>query len=330
MTTRRSFARATGLFALAAGTGALAPGRAGAQPDWPTKPIRLIVPFAPGGGTDLLARLLGPRLTERLGQSVVVENRPGANGIVGIQQLMAQQDQHAFGVISNGPLVVNPHAYSNLPYDPRQLSAVSMLATFPILLAVNPTVPAKNVEEFVAWSRARKEGPASYSSPGIGNSNHLAGELFASKAGTKLLHVPYKGSAPAVTALVSGEVDATFSSIPTILPFIRDGRVRVLGVGNAQRIAFMKDVPTIAEAGVPGYEADTWVALMAPAGLAPAVVQRMNREIVEILKNPQIAEQLLSQGAVPQTSTPEQMAKTIRDDLQKWSSVVADAKIRLE
>jgi tripartite-type tricarboxylate transporter receptor subunit TctC len=327
MTTRRSFARATGLFALAAGTGALAPGRAGAQPDWPTKPIRLIVPFAPGGGTDLLARLLGPRLTERLGQSVVVENRPGANGIVGIQQLMAQQDQHAFGVISNGPLVVNPHAYSSLPYDPRQLSAVSMLATFPILLAVNPTVPAKNVEEFIAWSRARKEGPASYSSPGIGNSNHLAGELFASKAGTKLLHVPYKGSAPAVTALVSGEVDATFSSIPTILPFIRDGRVRVLGVGNAQRIAFMKDVPTIAEAGVPGYEFSGWYGLLAPAKTPRPIQERINAAANEAIRHPEMLQQFAGNGFEPLGGSIDAFRKYFAVEVAKWKRVIAEAGI---
>jgi tripartite-type tricarboxylate transporter receptor subunit TctC len=295
--------------------------------DWPNRPIRLIVPFAPGGGTDILARLLAPKVTERTGQPVVVENRPGANGIVGIQHLAAQQDGHAFGVISSGPLVVNPHAYQSLPYDPRQLTPVSMLATFPILLAVKPSLPVKDVKEFIAHARAKD---VSYSSPGIGNSNHLAGELFAARAGVKLLHVPYKGSSPAVTALVAGEVDATFSSIPTILPFIRDGRVRVLGVGNPKRIDFMAEVPTIAEAGVPGYEADTWVAMMGAPGLSPTIAQRMSSLVADILKDAKIAEQLLGQGAVPQTSTPGQMARTLADELQKWRAVVMDAKIKLE
>jgi tripartite-type tricarboxylate transporter receptor subunit TctC len=326
MASTRGVRRASILAAAAAACLAFAP-RAGLAQEWPNRPIRLVVPFAPGGGTDILARLLGPKLTERMGQPVVVENRPGANGIVGIQHLAAQQDGHAFGVISSGPLVVNPHAYPSLPYDPRQLAPVSMLATFPILLAVKPSVPAKNVQEFIAYARGRD---VSYSSPGIGNSNHLAGELFAARAGVKLTHVPYKGSSPAVTALVAGEVDATFSSIPTILPFIRDGRVRVLGVGNPQRIGFMADVPTIAEAGVPGYEADTWVALMGPPGLPAAIAQKMSREVAEILKDPKIAEQLLGQGAVPQTSTPEQLARTVADELQKWRAIVNDAKIRLE
>lgn len=298
--------------------------------EWPTKAVRLIVPFAPGGGMDFIARLLAPKLAERLGQSVVVENRAGGNGIVGLQSLMAAGDGHSFGIISAGPLVVNPHVYVKLPYDTQKdFTPVANLANFPLLLAVQTTVPARDVREFIALAKA-KSGQVSYSSPGIGNTNHLAGELFAAMAGVQMLHVPYKGSGPAVSALLSGEVNSTFTSIPTILPHVKSGRVKVLGVGNAQRIPFLPEIPTLAESGVPGYEAFTWGGMMAPAGTPPAVVQRLNRLVVDIFRQKDIADQLLSQGAVPTPSSPDELAAYIALELKKWGEIVKMAKIKPE
>jgi tripartite-type tricarboxylate transporter receptor subunit TctC len=298
--------------------------------EWPARPIKLIVPFAPGGGMDYLARVIAPKLSERLGQAVVVENRAGANGVVGLQALMSAADGHTFGVISAGPLVVNPHVYLKLPYDTlKDFAPVSNLANFPLLLAVQPTLPARDVKELIAYGKANP-GRISYSSPGIGNTNHLAGELFASMARLEMLHIPYKGSAPAVTALLSGDVNSTFSSIPTILPHVRSGRVKVLGVGNAQRIPFLPDIPTIAEAGVPGYEAFTWGGMMAPAGTPAGVVQRLNRELGEILKQKEIADRLLNEGAVPTPSSVQEYDAYIRAELKKWGEIVRMANIKPE
>jgi tripartite-type tricarboxylate transporter receptor subunit TctC len=314
---------------LALAAGMLGMAAAPAQ-EWPARPIKLIVPFAPGGGMDYLARVIAPKLSERLGQAVVVENRAGANGVVGLQALMSAADGHTFGVISAGPLVVNPHVYLKLPYDTlKDFAPVSNLANFPLLLAVQPTLPARDVKELIAYGKANP-GRISYSSPGIGNTNHLAGELFASMARLEMLHIPYKGSAPAVTALLSGDVNSTFSSIPTILPHVRSGRVKVLGVGNAQRIPFLPDIPTIAEAGVPGYEAFTWGGMMAPAGTPAGVVQRLNRELGEILKQKEIADRLLNEGAVPTPSSVQEYDAYIRAELKKWGEIVRMANIKPE
>ena len=298
--------------------------------DWPSKPIKLIVPFDPGGGMDYIARLLAPKLSEQLKQTVVVENRAGANGIVGLRALMASTDGHTFSVVSAGPLVVNPHVYLKLAYDTMtDFTPVANLANFPLLLAVQPGLPVKDVKELIAYAKS-KSGQVSYSSPGIGNTNHLAGELFASMAGAQMLHIPYKGSAPAVSSLLSNDVSLTFSSIPTILPHVKSGRVKVLGVGNLQRIPFLPEIPTIAEAGVAGYEAFTWGCLIGPAGMPANVVQIMNRQITDILRQKDVAERLLSQGAVPTPSTPEELAAYMSSEIKKWGGIVKMANIKPE
>ena len=312
--------------ALAAG----APLAAGAQ-TWPAKPVRMLVPFPPGGGVDFAARIVGKHLSDRLGQQVVVENRAGANGIIALEALKgAAPDGYTIAAASNGPLVINPAMYLRLPYDPlRDFVAIGSLVSFPLLLVVHPSVPANSVNELIALARA-KPGALTFSSPGVGNGSHLAVELFAAMADVQLVHVPYKGTAPAATALLAGEVALTFSSIPTVLPHVRVGKLRALGVGNATRVPSLPEFPTIAESGVPGYEAFSWAGVIAPAGTPRDVVVRLNREIVQVLRQKDVADQLVNEGTVPTPDTPEEFAAYIKSELEKWGAIVRLAKIKPE
>jgi len=312
--------------ALAAG----APLAAGAQA-WPAKPVRMLVPFPPGGGVDFAARIVGKHLSDRLGQQVVVENRAGANGIIALEALKgAAPDGYTIAAASNGPLVINPAMYLRLPYDPlRDFVAVGSLVSFPLLLVVHPSVPANSVNELIALARA-KPGALAFSSPGVGNGSHLAVELFAAMADVQLVHVPYKGTAPAATALLAGEVALTFSSIPTVLPHVRGGKLRALGVGNATRVPSLPEFPTIAESGVPGYEAFSWAGVIAPAGTPRDVVVRLNREIVQVLRQKDVADQLANEGTIPTPDTPEEFAAYIKSELEKWGAIVRLAKIKPE
>lgn len=312
--------------ALAAG----APLAAGAQ-TWPAKPVRMLVPFPPGGGVDFAARIVGKHLSDRLGQQVVVENRAGANGIIALEALKgAAPDGYTIAAASNGPLVINPAMYLRLPYDPlRDFVAIGSLVSFPLLLVVHPSVPANSVNELIALARA-KPGALTFSSPGVGNGSHLAVELFAAMADVQLVHVPYKGTAPAATALLAGEVALTFSSIPTVLPHVRVGKLRALGVGNATRVPSLPEFPTIAESGVPGYEAFSWAGVIAPAGTPRDVVVRLNREIVQVLRQKDVADQLANEGTIPTPDTPEEFAAYIKSELEKWGAIVRLAKIKPE
>jgi tripartite-type tricarboxylate transporter receptor subunit TctC len=302
-----------------------------AAQSWPAKPVRMLVPFPPGGGVDFAARIVGRHLAERLGQPVVVENRAGANGIIALEALkLAAPDGYTIAAASNGPLVINPSMYLKLPYDPlRDFTAIGRLVDFPLLLVAHPSVPVKSVAELIALAKA-KPGTLTYSTPGIGNGGHLSTELFASMAGVSLLHVPYKGTAPAVTALLAGEVSLSLSSIPTVLPHIRAGRLRALAVGNAARLPSLPEIPTIAESGVPGYEAFSWAGLIAPAGTPREVVARLNRDLVQVLGQKELAEQLANDGALPRPSTPEELSAYIKTELAKWAAIVQLAKIKPE
>src|SRR3954470_17336196 len=222
---------------------------------WPAKPVRMLVPFPPGGGVDYAARIVGKHLSDRLGQPVVIENRAGANGIIAVEALKnAPADGYTIGAVSNGPLVINPSMYLKLPYDPvRDFTPIGRVVDFPLLLVSHASVPASSIAELIAIAKA-KPGTLTYSSPGIGNGGHLAGELFAAMANVSLVHVPYKGTAPAATALLAGEVSLAFSSIPTVLPHVRAGKLRALAVGDAARLPSLPEYPTIAESGLPGYE----------------------------------------------------------------------------
>jgi len=315
---------------LALGTAALSPAVTFAQA-YPSKPIRLIVPFPAGGGVDFIGRIMAKGLSERLKQQVVVENRAGANAIVGLELLKnSPPDGYTIAAASAGPLAVNPHIYSKLAYDTmRDFTHIANMVNFPLLLVSHPSLPVKNVKELVALAKARP-GEITYSHPGAGNSGHLAGELFNSMAKAKILAIPYKGTAPAVVAVLSGEAQLTYSSIPTILPHVRAGKVRALGVGNAQRIPSLPDFPTIAEAGLPGYEAYAWGGMIGPANMPKDIVARLNREIVQVLKQKDVSDRMLAEGTVPTPSSSEEFTAYIRTELKKWGEVVKMANIKAE
>jgi len=298
---------------------------------WPSRPVRMLVPFPPGGGVDFAARILGRHLSERLGQPVVIENRAGANGIIALDALkQAAPDGYTICAASNGPLVINPFLYVKLPYDPvRDFTAIGKMVDFPLLLVTHPSVPANSVQELIALARS-KPGTLTYSSPGVGNGSHLAVELFASMAKLNVVHLPYKGTAPAATALLAGEVSFTISSIPTVLSHVRSGRMRALGVGQEKRLAALPEFPTIAESGVPGYEAFSWAGLIAPAGTPREVVTRLNREMTQILGQKDVVEQLAKDGALATPDTPEHLSAYIKTELTKWAAIVKLAGIKPE
>jgi tripartite-type tricarboxylate transporter receptor subunit TctC len=298
---------------------------------WPAKAVRMLVPFPPGGGVDYAARIVGKHLSERLGQPVLIENRAGANGIIALEALKgAPADGYTLGTVSNGPLVINPSMYLKLPYDAvRDFAAIGRLVNFPLLLVAHPSVPAKSVPELIALAKA-KPGALTYSSPGVGNGSHLAGELFASMASITLVHIPYKGTAPAATALLAGEVSLAFSSIPTVLPHVRAGKLRAIAVGDAARVPSLPEYPTIAESGVPGYEAFSWAGIIAPAGTPQEVVKRVNAELGGILRQKAIVEQLAAEGTIPVPDTPEEFSAYIKSELVKWAAIVRLANIKPE
>jgi tripartite-type tricarboxylate transporter receptor subunit TctC len=314
------------LLAVACATGSAVHAQA-----YPSKPIRLIVPFPPGGGNDVIARVVAQKLGERFGQQVVVDNRPGANGIVGLQALMqSAPDGYTLAVGAAGPLAVNPSLYDKLPYDPvRDFTAITNMVNFPLLLVTHPSVPAKTTRELVALAKA-EPGRLYYSSPGSGNSGHLAGELFNSMAGVKIVHVPYKGQGPALADLLAGQVQMLYSSIPSVLPYVRSGRLNAIAVGSAARVPSLPEIVTIAESGVPGYEAYSWVGMIAPANTSREIVNRLNREIVEILKQKDVADKLNQQGALPVGDTPEQFAAYIKAEIEKWGAVVRSSNIKAD
>jgi tripartite-type tricarboxylate transporter receptor subunit TctC len=317
-------------FVLAAALAALAPAASLAQ-NYPVKPVRLIVPFPAGGGVDFMGRVIGQELGKKLGQQVAIDNRAGANGIVGLEALKtAPPDGYTIAAASAGPLAVNPFIYAKLPHDVlRDFTHIVLTNNFPLLLVSHPSLPVKNLKELLALARA-KPGQVSYSSPGAGNSAHLAAELFNSMGKVKILHVPYKGTAPAIVAVLSGEAQLTWSSIPSILPLVKAGRVRALGVGNAQRVPSLPEFPTVAEAGLPGFEAYSWGGIIGPANMPQAVVQRLNRDIADVLKQKDIADRMLAEGTVPQSSTPEEFTAYIRSEMKKWGDVVKMAGIKAE
>ena len=298
---------------------------------YPSKPIRIIVPFPAGGGVDYIGRIVGKGLSERLKVQVVIDNRPGANAILGLEALkIAPPDGYTLAAASAGPLAVNPFIYKKLPHDTlKDFTQIANMVNYPLLLVSHPSLPVKNVKELIALARA-KPGEVSYASPGSGNSSHLAGELFNSMAKVKILHIPYKGMAPAVVSVVSGEGQILYSSIPPILGHVRVGRVRALGVGNAQRVPSLPEFPTISEAGLPGYEAYAWAGMIGPANLPRDIVMRLNKEIVAILSQKEVIDRMLADGTVPTPSSPEEFVAYMKSELVKWGAVVKMAGIQPE
>lgn len=306
----------------------LLPHVAGAQQDYPSRPIRIIVGVAPGGATDILARALGSKMSENLKQQVIVDNRPGANHILGGQITQkSPPDGYTMQVIPEG-FVINASMYKKLPFDPiRDFTALAILAQVPNVLTVHPSMPVRSVKDFIALARARP-GQMNYGTSGVGSPSNMSGELLKVLAHIEYTHVPYKGQALAVSDLVGGQIHFAFPSIPASVGHIRSGRLRALGVTTAQRATALPEVPTIAEAGVPGYEVSGWYGVIGPAAMPQPLVARINREVNAILTVPETHEQLSMQGADPRTLTPEQFAATMASDLKKWRKVVAAAGLK--
>ena len=300
-----------------------------AQADWPTAPIRLISPFAPGGSSDQLARILAPELSQRLGQQVLVENRTGAGGNIGVDAVAkAKPDGHTLLLASPGPIVVNVTLMDSLPYDPvKDLRPVSLIADLPIVLAAHPSVAAKNVAELVALEKS-KPGSLSFASAGTGTTMHLSGELLNLMAGTKLVHVPYKGAGPAMTDLLGGQVQLAFVDLPSAGQHARAGRVKILAIGNPRRTQTAPEIPTVGESGVPGYETGGWFGVMAPAGVSDAIVSRLHSVLADIMKQPTVRERILAIGIEPMSTTPQEFANFIRAEIPKWARVIEASKAR--
>ncbi|HWP88306.1 MAG TPA: tripartite tricarboxylate transporter substrate binding protein [Burkholderiales bacterium] len=298
---------------------------------YPSKPIRFVVPYAPGGNTDILARLLGQKLSEAWGQQVIIDNRPGAAGTVGAE-LVARAPADGYTLImgSFGNIIVANSLYKNLKYDPfKDFASIALVSLPPGILVENPAVPAQNVRELIAYAKSNP-GRLNYGSPGAGAWNHLFFELFNASAGISIVHVPYKGIAPAVVDLLGGQVQLAISAFPTALPHIRSGKLRALAVTSAKRSGLMTDVPTVAESGLAGYEAAGWFGVLAPAGTPPAVVSKLNAEINRILELPEIKASLASDGAEPAGGTPVQMTESARAASAKWSKLIRELNLRTE
>jgi tripartite-type tricarboxylate transporter receptor subunit TctC len=306
---------------------ALAQSSAGHYPD---HPVRIIVPFPPGGGNDLLARAMSSRLTEALGQPFVVDNRGGAGGMIGGQiAATAEPDGYTLFLGSMGGLAHIPALHPDLPYKPvRDFAGVTLLATSPFLLVVYPGVPARTVQELIALARA-KPGSLNFASAGVASSLHMTGELFNHEARVNIVHVPYKGTAPALTDLLSGQVQVIFSTMPPALPFVKSGKLRALGVTTLKRSAAAPDIPTIAESGVPGFEVQNWQGIVVPTKTPRAIIDKLNRELVKILAQPQVVEAFGAEGLTPVGNTAAEFDKLIRSEAVKWSALVKASNIHL-
>jgi tripartite-type tricarboxylate transporter receptor subunit TctC len=296
---------------------------------FPTKPVRIVVPF-PGGVADTLSRMLAPRMSEALGQPVIVENKPGASGQIGAADVIrSPADGHSVFLGHIGTHAINAHVFSKLMYDPDELSPVTLLITVPNLLVVHPSVPAANVAELIAYAKA-KPGALSYASPGSGSSGHLAGELLKSLAGVDLVHVPYKGAAPAVQDLMGGRVHVLFDTLAQALPLAKAGKARALAVTTLKRQPIAPEVPTMDEQGYPGWETGPWFGFFVRAGTPDAVLRRLNEETVKALKAPQVAEKLSGLGANVVGNAPAEFTAFIRTESARWGKVVRDAGIRAD
>ena len=302
-----------------------------AAQEYPSRPVRFIVPFPPGGGNDTMARTIGNKLAVALSQQFVVDNRAGAGGVIGAEMAArAAPDGYTLflgGVASHG---IVPNLQPKLGYDPvKDFAPISLIASAPLILVVHPTVPAKNVNELVQLAKS-KPGQLNFASNGTGGSSHLAAELFMMMTGIRMVHVPYKGLSPALTDLLSGQVQLMFSSAVAMLPQVRSGRLRALAMTSAKRSAAMPDVPTVAESGVPGYGTASWYGILAPARTPQVIIERLNREIVKVVQLPDVRERLLSEGADPVGSSSGEFAAHIGRELARWSQVIKLAKIKAD
>jgi len=310
---------------------ALAASSLHAQQNFPTHPVTLTVGFAPGGGTDTAARIVAKKLTENIGQSVIVENRAGAGGNIAAQQIAtAPPDGYTIHLTSVGPMTVAPAMVKNLPYDPKKdIAPITMGMVFPNVFVIHPGVPARTLPEFVALAKA-KPGQLNYGSSGIGGAGHLSGELFKQRAGIEMTHVPYKGGGPAMTDLLGGRI-AMYPSVPsTAQPHIDAGKLIAIATTGAKRTSLMPNVPTVAEQGYPGFEAVNWYAFVAPGKTPKEIIDYWNRELVKALNDPSVKSGLAKQGLEPQPGTPQDLARYIDTETEKWGKVVRAADIKPE
>jgi tripartite-type tricarboxylate transporter receptor subunit TctC len=316
--------RRTALGLGAAFTTALA-SRAWAE-GYPDRPIRMIVPFAPGGGGDIIVRLIGQQLGQHLGENVVIENRAGAGGDVGTDVAVhSRPDGYTLLMANVAPIAINVHLYKKLPYDPlKDFTAISPFAVFPNVLVVRPNLDVHSVAELIAYAKTNPQG-LSFASAGTGSITHLSAEMFKLATGVPMVHVAYRGGGPALAALAGSQIDLYFSSVPAALPYIKAGTLRALGVTSRNRVASAPDIPTLQEAGLPGYEAVTWIGLVGPAGVPAPVVERLNREASDILRAPEMKQRLIGIGAEAFIATPAAFDTYIRTEVKRWADVVKAA-----
>ena len=297
---------------------------------YPTKPIRIVVPFPPGGTSDILARAIGQKLAEEWRQQVIVDNRPGAGANIGAE-VVAKASADGYTLFLASTIhTINPSLYKKLNYDPvKDFTPVMLVVATSQVLCVHPSLPVKSVKEFIAYSRKRP-GELNYSSAGNGSQPHLTAELFKARTGINIVHIPYKGAPPAMTDLLAGQVALTFATAPSAVPHVKAGKLRALGVSTAKRISALPDVPTIAEAGVPGFEAVGWNGLVGPAGMPAAIVDKLNATVTRIVHEPAMSKYLSSQGADPETGTPAEFAAYIKSEIAKWAQVVKDSGAQID
>ena len=298
---------------------------------WPSRTVRLVIPQSAGGATDVAARVIAQQLSLQLGQQFVVDNRPGAAGNIGTDIVAkAPADGYTILLAALASIAVAPHLYKSLPFDPaKDFAPVTVVANVLHVLVVDPAVPVKSVPELIAYAKANPDKLA-FGSPGTGEAGHLAGELFKTMTGAQMLHVPYKGGAPAMAGMLGGQVQLIFATAATAIPHIQSGKLRALAMTGGHRFELLPDVPTLAEAGVPGYEVNNWLGVVAPAGTPPAIVNRLNAELVKALQNPEVKSKLLASGLEAVWMTPEQFAAYIKSETIKWGKVVRDAGVNPE
>jgi len=299
--------------------------------DYPSKAIKLVVPYAPGGGADSVARIVARKVSENIGQPIVIENKGGAGSIVGTEVVAkAEPDGYTLLLGQSGPISINPAVYKNLPYDPvKDFTPITMTTAYPYILVVNSELPAKSLQEFVALAKS-KPGAMNYGSTGVGAANHLVAELFNSKAGLKMTHVPYRGTALAVGDLLGGQLTMVFGDPISVLPHIKSGKLRALAVTSLERSPVAPEVPTVAESGYPGFEALAWHGILAPARTPPAIVKKLNEEVAKALGDPETRALLVNQAMQTVGSTPEEFAAFIQKDIAIWKAVAAAANVTVE
>ena len=308
-------------------TGLLLAAIAQAQP-YPAKAVRLVVPFAAGGSTDIIGRTVGQKLSEIWGQPVVVDNRPGGSTVIGTDVVAKSPPDGYTLLVTPAPFTIVPGLISKLPYDPaKAFEPITLVNTTPLVVIVNPSVPAKNVKELIALAK-RKPGALNFGSSGSGGTNHLAGELFNTMAGVKMVHIPYKGNAPALTDLVGGHVDLLFNGLTSAMPLIRSGKARVLAVTSLKRTTSLPEVPTLDELGLRGFQAVAWNGLSAPARTPKEVIAKVNADVVKVVHTPELVERLKAEGSDPVGSTPAEFAAFLREEIARWTKVIQFAGVK--